>query len=101
LKLLVISPAAQGDLRKIATYIAADNPDRAASFVVELRAKMDVIAERPLSFRLRDEWSAGLRSAAHGHYHILFRDFATKVRIVRVLHGARDIATLFRPIEVK
>jgi toxin ParE1/3/4 len=94
-KRLVISSRALADLRTIATYIAADNPERAASFVTELRARMDVIAAQPLTFRTRDEWSRGLRSAAHGRYHILFRDFPDRVRVTRVLHGARDIPRLF------
>jgi len=90
MKSLVISPAARRDLRGIALYIAEENPRRAESFVGELRAKMDEIALRPLSFPAHDELSKGLRSAVHGRYRILFRDLADHVRITRVLHGARD-----------
>lgn len=90
MKPLEIAPAARDDLRGIALYIADDNPDRANSFVAELEARFAVVAERPLSFPARDEISPGLRSAAHGRYRILFRDLPHAVRIVRVLHAARD-----------
>jgi toxin ParE1/3/4 len=95
-KSLVVSAKALADMEEIATFIALDNPVRARSFVTELRMKMNRIAEQPQSYRERNEWSPGLRSVLHGQYQILFRDFSSRVRIVRVLHGARDIRKLTR-----
>jgi toxin ParE1/3/4 len=94
-KLLEISPAARADLAEIAGYIAADNPERALSFIAELEARAMQAAERPLSFSSRDDISPGLRSASHGRYLVLFRDLPDRVRIVRVLHGARDMTQVF------
>lgn len=37
----------------------------------------------------------GLRSITHGRYLLFFRDLADEVRIVRVLHGARDLTGVF------
>lgn len=91
MKRLVFSPAARADLVAIAVYIAEDNPDLAASFVGELEAKANQIAERPASFPARDDVSPGLRAARYGRYLLFFRDTPDKVRIVRVLHGARDL----------
>lgn len=94
MKPVEFSPAARADLVEIGLHIAQDNPDRAESFVAELEARIRAIAERPLSFPARDDIAAGLRAAAHGRYRIFFRDLAQTIRIVRVLHSARDVKPL-------
>ena len=91
---LVILPAARADLVEIGDFIALDNPERAASFVTEIEARLIQVAARPGSFPARDELHAGLRSARHGRYLIFFIDSGDEVRIVRVLHGARDLPSL-------
>ena len=50
---LVILPAARADLIEIGDFIALDNPERAASFIAEIEAKMNAAAERPGSFPAR------------------------------------------------
>lgn len=92
---LTYAPDAQSDLREIARHIAVNNPDRAQSFVAELRAKAAQAAARPHSFRRRDDLAPGIRAALHGRYVILFREVDDGVRIVNVLHGAQDIAGKF------
>jgi toxin ParE1/3/4 len=94
MKRLVFSPAARTDLREILAYTAEDNPVRALSFVAELEAKAFQTAQRPLSFPARDDLSKGIRSARHGRYLILFRDLPDVVRIVRVVHMARNLALM-------
>ncbi|MFZ4411283.1 MAG: type II toxin-antitoxin system RelE/ParE family toxin [Paracraurococcus sp.] len=97
MKRLVFSPAARADLVAIALYIAEDNPDRAFSFVAELEAKAHQAAERPASFPARDDVCPGLRAARHGRYLLFFRESLEEVRIVRVLHGARDLPRMITP----
>ncbi len=58
---------------------------------------MTLIAERPDCFPARDELHMGLRAARHGSYLIFFLEAAEEVRIVRVLHGARDLLRMFGP----
>jgi toxin ParE1/3/4 len=94
MKPVEVAPAAREDLHGIALYIADDNPTRALSFVAELEDRFVAIGERPLSFPLREDISPGLRSASHGRYRILFRDRPEAVRIVRVVHAARDAAAM-------
>jgi toxin ParE1/3/4 len=94
MKRLVFAPAAQDDLIAIGLHIAADNPARAETFVTELEAKARQAAERPLTFPERSDISPGLRAVVHGRYLLFFRDLATEVRIVRILHGARDLARI-------
>ncbi len=92
---LSILPAARADLIEIGDFIAVDNPERAVCFVAEIEAKILAVAARPESFPARDELHAGLRSARHGRYLIFFVAVEDEVRIVRVLHGARDLPRLF------
>jgi toxin ParE1/3/4 len=94
---LVLSPLAADDLHNIATYIARDNPDRAASFVLELEAKCRAVAQAPALYPARPDLAAGLRMAVHGRYLVFFRDLPANntVRVERVLHGARDLFSLF------
>ncbi len=91
---LVILPAARADLIEIGDFIALDSPERALSFVAEIEARMREAAKRPQSFPTRDELHEGLQMARHGRYLIFFVDVGDEVRVVRVLHGARDLPRL-------
>jgi len=95
MKRLVFAPAARDDLLTIGLYIAEDNPERADSFVAELEATARQIVEWPGSFPSRNDISPGLRAAIHGRYLLLFRDLGDEVRIVRILHGARNLQKIF------
>jgi toxin ParE1/3/4 len=95
MKQLVFTPAARDDLLTIGLYIADDDPVRAESFVAELEAKARQIVEWPGSFPARDDISPGLRAAIHGQYLLLFRDLGEEVRLVRILHGARNLQQIF------
>nr|WP_245218972.1 type II toxin-antitoxin system RelE/ParE family toxin [Rubellimicrobium aerolatum] len=92
---MVILPAARADLIEIGDFIALDSPGRAMSFVAEIETRMREAAERPRSFPSRDELHEGLRMARHGRYLIFFVEVGDEVRVVRVLHGARNLPGLF------
>lgn len=93
---LVLSPRAAADPEEIAEYIARDNPIRAASFVAELEAKCQAIAETPEHYPARNDLAPGLRMAVHGRYLVLYRDLSGEntVRVERALHGARKLPRL-------
>jgi len=91
-----ISPLAERDLEGIGDYIAEDNPVRAVSFVAELRDQCATIAKAVQAYRPRPELGEGIRSCAHGNYVIFFTATKTLLTIVRVLHGAMDIAARFQ-----
>ena len=95
MKRLAFAPAARDDLLTIGAYIADDNPARAESFVAEPEATARQTAERPRSFPSRDDISPGRRAAVHSRYLLLFRELEDEVRIVRVVHGARDLRAIF------
>ena len=92
---LAISPLAEQDLEAIGDYIAAGSSTRALSFVRSLRTQCLRIALNPSSYRLRPELGQDIRSCAIGNYVIFFVATKNDVTIVRVLHGARDLLTVF------
>lgn len=92
---LSFTPLAEQDLEDIADYIALDSPGRALGFVGELRVQCQRIARNPLIHRRRPELGDDIRSCAYGRYVIFFEMDQDALVILRILHGARDIAAIF------
>lgn len=90
-----ISPLAEQDLEAIGDFIAQDNPQRALTFIAELRRHCTKIAASPKAFRPRPELGNDIRSCAYGNYVIFFQERPADLCIVRVLHGAMDIESRF------
>ena len=80
---------AEIDLEEIADYIALDSPERAMSFVQEIREHCERIAKGPRTYAKRPELGDEIRACAHGNYMIVFEPFEDSARVLRVLHGAR------------
>jgi toxin ParE1/3/4 len=93
---LEFSRFVEDDLGAIADYIAQDNPTRAATFIREIGAQILTVGRTPLHYQLRPEIGEGARMAIVGRYVILFRTLGKAVRIERVVHGGRDLLTLFK-----
>lgn len=91
-----LSPFVGPDLEEIGDYIAQDNPERAVSFIREIRAKFAAIGQAPQLYRLRPEIAEDARVATVGRYVILFRIAGETVRIERVAYGGRLLDELFR-----
>ncbi len=96
MKSVRIAPEAAGDADEISDYIARDDPERADSFVDELLARARQIGEGPRRFRLRPEIGPGLRAARHGPYLVIFDEQPDYIRVLRILHGARDLKRVVR-----
>lgn len=96
---LAITPLAEQDLESIADYIAQDNPARAVTFVRDLQGQCQRLVVNPSGYRLRPELGDGIRSCAYGRYVIFFVTTPDEVIVIRILHGARDLLTVFHPDE--
>jgi toxin ParE1/3/4 len=83
------------DLDAIATFIGLDNPQAALRFLDMLEGKFLLLAESPGIGRLRPELAPDLRAFPVEDYLLFYRQAATGIEIVRVLHGARDIEAVF------
>lgn len=83
--------SAELDLEEIGDWISKDNPQRAATFVRELRRSCMAIGPRALAYPFvehrRDD---GMRRKVYGNYIIFYRVWLDTVEILRILHGARD-----------
>ena len=96
---LATTEAADGDVRDIASYIAADNRRAAEQFEGELWSAFE---------RIRDHADIGtpvkgyavplrsLRVSQRFHRYLIFYRHADEqtIEIVRILHGARDLTRL-------
>lgn len=88
-----LQPAAIRDLEQIGDYIASDNPQRALSFVRELRAACLELGELAQAFPIVPRYAEqGVRYRVSGNYLILYRIAGKEARVdvLRVVHGARD-----------
>jgi toxin ParE1/3/4 len=77
-------------------FIAQDNLGAARRLQSQFQETFLTIAGQPSIGRSRDELAAGIRSLPVGEYVIYYRMVGRAVRILRLLHGARDIQKLFR-----
>lgn len=96
--LVVFTDAAESDFETIGDAIAAANPDRAVSFVRELRQACLGLSDMPRRFApLQRRELSGIRRRVHGNYLIFFRIEADTVEIIHILHGAMDYEPLLFP----
>jgi toxin ParE1/3/4 len=92
---LEFSREAERDLEHIADYIAEHNPQRAVSFIRELRSSCDGIVENPNGFAVVPRYEHyGIRRRVHGNYLIFYRVLRANVIIIHILHGATDYGTI-------
>jgi len=86
-----LTAEAERDLEQIGDYIAQDNPERALSFVLELRDKCLNLADTPYGFPVVPRYERyGIRRRVHGNYLIFYRIDGDQVAVVHILHGARE-----------
>ena len=93
-KAVIFAPLAERDLEEIADYIAADNPERALSFVRELRERCGKLAEFSRSARPFPPLGNDAHMLPYENYIIIYRDLPSEVSVERIVHGARNIAAL-------
>jgi len=90
-----IAPLAQADLDEIWDYIASDNAAAADRLLATLHDKFLLLTAQPLMGQTRRELRPNLRSFSVGKYVIYYELLGERIRILRVLHGSRDVNALF------
>ncbi len=86
---------AQADLVEIVLRIAEDNPVAADAWLDNLDRKCQLLTTMPEMGRLRTELAPEIRSWAVGEYVIFYRPALDGIVIARVLHGSRDLPSVF------
>jgi plasmid stabilization system protein ParE len=90
-----LSPEARDDLQEIWAYIAQDNPAAADQLEADIYAAFGLLAENPrLGHKRPDLTDEPVRFwPVRGNYLVVYFYEAEAVKIVRVLHGARDASS--------
>ena len=96
---ILIRPRALTDLAEIWSYVADDNVSAADALTDLIGDKVQALSRQPGMGRARPELAAGLHSLPVGRYVIFYLPLSNGVDIVRVLHGARDLETIFQDQE--
>jgi plasmid stabilization system protein ParE len=96
---VVVTAIAEQDVRDIAQYISSDNGMAARRFGVEFTSTVERIGEFPgtgYPLYQKDEAVLGIRvSSRFRHYTVIYRrDDESTIRVLRVVHSARDIRAI-------
>jgi toxin ParE1/3/4 len=86
---------AEEDLLEIGIYIAQDDPGAAGRLLDRIDFVSKLLADNPRMGPSRFDLALGLRCFRSGSYLILYREIQEGIEIVRVVHGARNLPTLF------
>jgi toxin ParE1/3/4 len=93
---IILSPEADEDLIEIWSYLAQQASDRVADRQLsEIETVCSTLETWPHSGRKRDELLAGVRSVPVHPYVVFYRIRDEAIEIVRVVHGRRDIVSIF------
>jgi toxin ParE1/3/4 len=98
----LLTPQAWQDVLDIVAYIAADNPEAASRFVPALEETCTQLVALPgmgsaRSFQRKD--LTGVRVlpvTGFENYLIFYAAAAKSMKVLRILHAARDFPTIFR-----
>ena len=92
---VIRSPRAVIDIADIIEYIAAHNVSAARRILNRFDELFDQISRNPEMGERRDDLAVGARIFSVGNYVVVYRAITNGVEIIRVVHGARDIDSLF------
>ena len=92
---IIFSAPSRADLQDIWDYLGARNPEAANRLLNELKAKFLLLAQNPQMGPACYSLLVNLRSFPHKNYIIFYLPNADGIEIYRVVHGSRDIETLF------
>ncbi len=80
---------------EILFYISQDNPTAAEKTLSTLKEKFALLANNPGIGPGKGELFPSLQGFPVGKFIIFYRRLSGGIEIVRILHGARDIDSLF------
>ncbi len=90
-----LTPQAIQDLEEIHDFIVKDSAPAALKLLDLFEEKFQLIAQSSKMGRKREELAPELRSFPAGKYVIFYRCAQNRIEVIRVLHGSRDIETIF------
>ena len=91
-----ISLRALRDLRDIREFLSDRNPAAAGRLMTRLTANFRSLAANPFLGRERPDLAPDLRSfPVENTYLIIYRPTESGITVARIIHGSRDLPTLF------
>ncbi|MBD2776276.1 type II toxin-antitoxin system RelE/ParE family toxin [Iningainema tapete] len=91
-----LTELADQDIFEVSVYVAQNLGVAAAQrFIDTINEKFQLLANSPGLGRSRLDLAPELRSFPVGKYIIFYRPISEGILVVRVLHGARDITSIF------
>ena len=93
--IVVYTDEARDDLEGIGDYIAADNPARALSFVLEISERCEDLADMADAFPLVPRYEhTKVRRRPFRNYVIFYRVTDSRVDVLHILNGAQDFEAI-------
>ena len=89
---VVRSPRAVIDMADIVEYIAVHNVTAARRLLDRFDDLFSQLAQNPEMGQRREELAPSARTMLIGNYVVVFRPISDGVEVIRVVHGARDMA---------
>jgi toxin ParE1/3/4 len=90
-----LTEQAEADLDDLWAYIAADNAAAADRLVDAVLEGSRTHVRFPNMGQSRDELRPGIRSFVVSPYVVFYRPVEGTIEVLRILHGARDIPSIF------
>ena len=87
--------AALRDLDEIWDYIARDNPGAASRLIERIAERCHLYAGQPMLGAACPQLAPDLRQFSVGNYVVFYQPQDDGILVVRVLHSARDIPSVF------
>lgn len=92
MKRFTYSTRTEADLDAITEYYAEHNPEAGIRLLDAITARCRQLATQPRQGRPRGDLGGGIRTVVVRQYVVFFRSSADGIDVMRVLHGAREIA---------
>jgi toxin ParE1/3/4 len=97
--IILRTPTSLRDISDSVLYIARENPDAARKLETAIDQTLNLLADFPDLGTKRNEFGPLLRSfpvRKFKNYIAFYRPIPGGIELLRMLHGARDLPTLFR-----
>ena len=94
----VLLPSARSDIDEIASFIARDNLPAAHRFIERALDSIETVADNPgfgTKLPSSPKWEIRRwRVTGFNSYVIIYRRVTTGIRVLRIVHGARDLKNI-------
>jgi len=95
MKRYVLTPSAEMDMTQIGQFISRSNPAAAVRVIREIRAAIRKLSAKPgLGHKREDLTHQPVLFYSVYSYLIVFQPNPKPLRVIRVIHGARDIQSI-------